>query len=254
MQCVYLGVGAIELKNQRMRITITFFILFLLTSCFVFDKIPEINIKIDKPILSEIDSIILIDSLTYSNTEENYVKVTDEFQDYRIMSFESSVRIKLKLKNSSYITSDLIEIINDKDKIFISKHENKYEFNIIKESKFKKYATIFFIVLLLVLLTKIPVALLIISPVSKFEFLKHYGGLNLIYLVLFTVCLLIFSEGFVAFLYPFYFIVLASDLLFLTKYYNDKGTARPIIAGIISNLLFLTLGQFIITFAIMIIL
>ena len=225
----------------------------LVTSCFVFDKLPEINIKIDDSILSEIDSIMLIDSSQYSNTEENSLKVINDFQDYKLMTYESSVRIKLKLKNSKYITSDLIEIINGSDKIFISKQEDKYEFNLIEESKIQKYATVFLIVLLLVLLTKIPVALLIISPVSKTEFLKHYGGLNLIYLVLFTVCLLIFSAGFVAFLYPFYFIVFASDLLFLTKYYDDKGTGRPILAGIISNLLFLTLGQYIITFAIMII-
>jgi hypothetical protein len=235
-----------------MRILLSILLSLTLTSCFVFDKLLKLNVNIDKSILSEIDSVFLIDSSEFSNEGVNQLKVTNDILDYKLVTDESKVKIRLKLRNSSYITSNTIETSNSNDKIYISKHDYKYTFNVIKESKFQKYSILFFIVLIVLLSTKIPIALLIISPSSKIDFLKQYGGLNLIYLGIFIICLLIFLPGFIGFLYLFYFVVLVSDLFFLIKYYDDKGIARPIIAGLISNLLFLTIGQFIITFAIMI--
>jgi len=235
-----------------MRILLGILLSITLTSCFVFDKVPLIRIIVDKSILSEIDSILLIGSSEFSNELVNQLKVTKDIQEYKLVTDESKVKIRLKLRNSDYITSNTIETSNSNNKIYVSKRDNNYTFNVIKESKFQKYSIMFFIVLLVLLLTKIPIALLIISPSSKIDFLKQYGGLNLIYLGIVIICLLIFSSGFIGFLYLFYFVFLVSDLVFLIKYYDDKGIAKPIIAGLISNLLFLTIGQFIITFAIMI--
>ncbi len=94
-------------------------------------------------------------------------------------------------------------------------------------------------------------ALLIINPELKKDFILKYSGLNLAYLVVIGILFAVFKDSYILFLYPSYLIIITLDLLFLTKFYKERGKTRPIIAGIVSNLLFLTIGQLAITFAIM---
>ncbi|MFQ3578685.1 MAG: hypothetical protein SNJ71_00915 [Bacteroidales bacterium] len=224
-----------------------------LTSCFVFDKIPgEVRVTIDKSIVSDIDSVFLIDNSQYVDLEErNSVKVISEIKDYSFYSSRQNARIKIKLKDSKEYFSDSTITQGSEGEIKISRVDNKVKFEKIVRTNFQKYAPLILIVLLIVLITKVPVALLIIWPSSRIKFLMYYGGLNMIYLIIFILSLILFSDAFVVFLYPFYLIVLISDLFFFVKYYQEKRTFRLVIAAIVSNLLFLTVGQFIITFAIM---
>jgi len=223
-----------------------------LSSCFVFDKIPEVRVTIDKSLESDIDSVFLIDNSQYVDLKErNSIKVTSEIKDYSFYSYRPNARIKIKLKDSKEYFSDSTITQGSEGKIKISRLDNKVRFEKIVRTNFQKYAPLILIVLLIVLITKVPVALLIIWPSSKVEFLLYYGGLNLVYLIIVILSLILFSDAFVVFLYPFYLIVLISDLFFFAKYYQEKRTFRLVIAAIVSNLLFLTVGQFIITFAIM---
>lgn len=223
-----------------------------LTSCFVFDKIPEVRVTIDKSIVSDVDSVFLIDNSQYLDLKErNSVKVISEIKDYSFYSSGQNARIKIKLKDSKEYFSDSTITQGSEGEIKISRVDNKVKFEKIVRTNFQIYAPLILIVLLIVLITKVPVALLIIWPSSRIMFSMYYGGLNLIYIIIFILSLISFSDTFVVFLYPFYLIVLISDLFFFVRYYQEKRTFRLVIAAIVSNLLFLTVGQFIITLAIM---
>jgi hypothetical protein len=164
--------------------------------------------------------------------------------------FSQNIRIKIILTNSQEIVSNTFNT-RFTTKIRISRIEGRIQFKQVKETNFEKYGLVILIILLTILVIKVPVALMIINPSNKLGFLRDYCGINLVYLTIFIISMAIISDRFIIFLYPFYFLILIADMVFLTRLYNDKGIKRPIIAAILSNILFLTIGQFIITFAIM---
>jgi hypothetical protein len=67
----------------------------------------------------------------------------------------------------------------------------------------------------------------------------------------FALLFLLLSDILVFLIYPFYLCVLVIDLVFLIIKYQEKGILRPIIAGIVVNVILLTLGQYIMTFVLM---
>ena len=223
-----------------------------LTSCFVFDKAPSIRIKIEKSALSEIDSIFLTNDPP-GNIYQLWSgkKVTTDQSTYFLYPVRQNSRIKLRLTNSNVIFSDSTIIINPSSIIKISKNNGVIGFNKVVKTEPQRYIYLFLAIFMIVFITKVPIATLINRPHSKWRFMFLYTGLNLIYLLIVILLIRFLNDIFAIMLYPFYLIVLGSDIIFLIKHYPDKGLTRPIIAGIVSNLLFLTIGQFIITFAIM---
>jgi hypothetical protein len=223
-----------------------------LTFCFVFDKAPNAKINIEKTALSEIDSIFLTDG-SKDNINQSWIgkKVTMDQSTYFLYPVRQNSRIKLRLINSEVIYSDSTIILNPSSVIKISENNGVIGFSKIVKTDLQRYISMFFAVFIIVFFTKVPIALLINKPQSKWRFMLQYTGLNLIYLLIVILLLSILNDIFAILLYLFYLIVLGSDITFLIKQYPDKGVIRPIIAGIVSNLIFLTIGQFIITFAIM---
>jgi hypothetical protein len=223
-----------------------------LTSCFVFDKAPSIRIKIEKTALSEIDSIFLADSPPDNiNQLWSGKKVTTDQNTYFLYPVRQNSRIKLRLTNSNVIFSDSTIIINPSSIIKISKNNGVIGFNKIVKTEPQRYISMFLAIFLIVFITKVPITTLINRPHSKWRFMLLYTGLNLIYLLIVILLISFLDDIFAIMIYPFYLIVLGSDIIFLIKQNPNGGLTRPIIAGIVSNLLFLTIGQFIITFAIM---
>jgi hypothetical protein len=223
-----------------------------LTSCFVFDKkLQEVQVRIDKSIVQDIDSIYLQEG-TYFETISamNSKKIIKRIEKYSFFPYSQNIRIKIILTNSQEIVSNTFNT-RFTTKIRISRIEGRIQFKQVKETNFEKYGLVIPIILLTILVIKVPVALMIINPSNKLGFLRDYCGINLVYLTIFIISMAIISDRFIIFLYPFYFLILIADMVFLTRLYNDKGIKRPIIAAILSNILFLTIGQFIITFAIM---
>jgi len=239
-------------KASPMRYLLFILMLVSFSSCFVFDKIPAVDVTLDKSLIADIDSIFLIvNSQSIDLKERNSVKVSSDIKDYSFYTHRSNARIKIKLKDSKEYFSDSTITENPEGKIKISRVDNKIRFKKVVRTNFQKYVPLILIILLIILITKVPVALLIIWPSSKLEFLLHYGGVNIIYLIIVILSYIIFSDAFVVFLLLFYLIVFMSDLFFFAKYYQDKRTYRLVIAAIVSNLLFFTVGQFLITFALM---
>ena len=223
---------------------------FSLTSCFVFDKAPGVSIKIEKSILPEIDSIFLINVSQDSNVYQSRRgrKVTEDQSRYFLYSsIKESSKIKLQLTNSSVIISDSTFIINHSPKIFISKNDGVIGFSQIERNSFQIYSKMALVIFIILFVTKVPVATLINKPKSKLRFMLLFAGLNLLYVLICMILIGFLKEMFAIMLYPFYIIVLGADITFLIKQYPDSGKSRPIIAGVVSNLLFLTIGQFIIT-------
>jgi|GEM_PF-2797526 len=234
-----------------MRKLILFVVPFLLTACFPFDKIPEVEIKIDNSAISTIDSleIYLLDS--YTDNEHEEFKVYTDNKEYKFLSHAQNAIIKITLKDRKQIRSKTLKLGEFKNRIIISKVDKKYVFEKKVESKIIKYGSIFLILFTIVFISKIPMALLIINPELKKDFILKYGGLNLAYLAVIGILFAVFKDSYILFLYPSYLIIIILDLLFLIKFYKERGKTRPIIAGIVCNLMFLTIGQLAITFAIM---
>jgi hypothetical protein len=223
-----------------------------LTSCFVFDKPPSAKIEIEKSLLPEIDSIFLnAESPNNDNRMWFGKKVTIGQSTYFLYPIHSNSRIKLTMTNSNNIFSDSTIFKNSPSLIRITKNNGSIGFNPIVKSKFQMYMPLILVIFIILFFTKVPIALIINRPLLKWRFVLLYTGLNFIYLLIFIAFISILEDKFAILLYPYYFIIIGSDIIFLTKLNPGKGLARPIIAGIISNLLFLTIGQFVITFAIM---
>jgi hypothetical protein len=224
----------------------------LLTSCFVFDKPPNAKIEIEKSILPEIDSIFL-NHESPNNYYQNCCgkKITLDQAIYYLYPVRSNSRIKLILANSKIIFSDSTIFKKATFLIRISKSNGIIGFTPIVKSKIQMYFPLILVIFLIVFITKVPISLVINRPALKWRFVLLYTGLNLIYLLIFIVFIGLFEDKFAVLLYPFYLIILGCDIMFLIKQKTDKGLVTPIISGIVSNLLFLTIGQFAITFSFM---
>lgn len=243
-----------DIEKKAMRLSVIILTSILLTSCFPIDRSPIVHVTIEKSLIPEIDSIFLIEtSHSYQTRETNSQKVKADINEYSFLlsGFNSVIRIKLKLKDTIEVISDSLMINDSKDKIKIAGQANKIKFEKIIKTKFQSYTPFIFIILLVILIAKIPLSVLIIWPSQKVRFIKLYSGLNCLYLLIFIIPMIIFSDIMIFLLYPFYLCVLLIDLIFLVKEFHEKGVLRPIIAGILGNLVFLTLGQLIITFAMM---
>jgi hypothetical protein len=223
-----------------------------LTSCFVFDKAPNVRINIEKTALSEIDSLFLTGD-SRDNINQLWIgkKVTMDQSTYFLYLVHQNSRIKLRLTNSKVIFSDSTIILNPSSVIKISKNNGEIGFSKIVKSESLRYISMFLAIFMIVFIIKVPIATLINRPNSKWRFMLIYTGLNLIYLFVVILLINFLDDIFAILLYPFYLIVFGSDIIFFLKQNPDRSLTRSIIAGIVSNILFLTIGQFIITFAIM---
>jgi len=239
-----------NLKNAKMKEFLIILLSSVISSC-AFEPSSSINVHIDKSIISNVDSIFMVDSSTRYYDEKSR-KIEPGVFDYSLLRTYSQFQIKLKLKKSQVIISDTIKILNTADIISITKVDNKINFKLISESKISKYVFIFFISLVVLLTIKILTTILILSPNSVMTYIKQISTLNLIYLVIFYPLIIVFESGYGFILFCAFLITLISDLVFLQSYYNDKGQVRTIIAGIISNILFWTIGLFILSFLIFI--
>lgn len=213
-----------------------------LTGCFCFDRKLQTNILIDETAIDEIDSICLLtednslDSLNFNSTS-----VSSSENEYR---FSTTGRIKLKLKNKNEVVSKSENWRNIK----ISKFNNKFIFEEIRASESFIMIKFFIVTFMTIFLLKVIVSFLIILPERKLKFIVFFGLLNLLYLTIFEI----FDRTIINYIFSFYTIILISDLIFLTIKYGQKGYIRPILAGLISNVLFFTIGQFLITIYVMI--
>ena len=222
---------------------------FSLTSCFVFDLAPGVKIKIEKSILPEIDSISLLEVSQDSIWESGgSIKITPNKQSYFLYTFFEKARIQIHLNNSTKVLSDSIFGPSHSHTIIISGNDGVIAFNQVEKNKKQTYLSGFLLVFAILLITKVPVATLIIKPNSKLRFMMLFAGLNFLYLLIFVVLLIFLKELLLFMLYPIYLIVLLTDTAIFLRLYREGGISRPILAGVISNFLFLTIGQFAITF------
>jgi hypothetical protein len=234
-----------------MRKFVLFLVPLLFTACFPFDKIPEVKIKIEKSAISSIDSLKILCFDKYSDSQLKDFKVSVDKEEYKFHTNVQNGIIILTLKDKSQFKSKPFKIINFKNRISILKVKEYYIFEKKEESKIVKFSSIILIIFSIVFISKIPIALLIIKPELKINFMLKYGGVNLVYLIVIGILLATFISSFFFFLYPSYLIIMILDLIFLTNCYKESGKFRPVIAGIVSNLLFLTIGQLAITYAMM---
>jgi len=226
--------------------------LFSWISCFSFDKLPETIIEIDKSIISLIDSVEIISNNSYpEESEPQKVIVKDETRyDF---GFESNrFIVKLILKDKSIVKSKLFDNYELKDVIYISKDNSSFKFEPVEESHLFKKIMTFLAIIISILITKVPIALLIIQPENKKEFFVRFAGINLIYFLCLALILLVFLDAFILFYILSYFVVFIADILYLTTNYGDSSKLKPILAAIVSNLLFITIGQIMIMILLMI--
>lgn len=231
-----------NLKNAFMKSTLTIWILFSFTTvCMAIDRMPEIRIKIDKSIISEVDSVYLIkDFQNVSSTDQNEVSPNQKW--YSFSGFHGKSRISIKLKNSYNLLTDTTLAIGRNATIIIKKHKNKIYFQEYHQSVFWRISKILVVLLIALLFVKLPIAMLIISPISKRRFLVNFAMTNLIYFVVFFGLIGIMRDTLSLVLFPLILMITISDLFFLKSRDEDCGIVRLIFATLISNVLYFTTG------------
>ena len=213
-----------------------------MTGCICIDRKLETKITIDKTAINEIDSLYLLTGQSdYDSLNFNSTSVSSDENEYR---FSDVGRIKVKLKNNTVIESKS----DNWSRIKISKSNNKFIFEKIETSETFRMTKYYIVTFIIIFLIKVLTSLFIISPNKKVNFIIYFGLLNLLYFMLFEF----FTGLIMNYLFSFYIAILILDLIFLIIKFSQKGHLRPILAGLISNVLFFTIGQFLITIYIMI--
>ena len=222
-------------------------LVFIIPSCFTVDKSKMITVHLDNTIKTEIDSIIMIDSLPDEKDSIRFQRLkTNNSESYNsFWSYGPYIWIHLKLKNSDLVKSDSINIFNSTQNIYIGKKDNKFTFMAEPLPPKTKSYIISSILFLCVISLKIMLAFWIVNPKNKLSFLLSFGTLQFIYLIISILSVMKYYEG----LYFLYFFILVCDIIFLVTFYHGKGWFRPIVAGVVSNLFLITIGNLILNFA-----
>jgi hypothetical protein len=222
-------------------------IVLMIPGCFAVDKSKMITVHIDNNIRTEIDSIIMIDSLPPENNSIRFQRLkADNSETYNsFWSYGPYIWINLRLKNSDLVKSDSINILNSTQNIYIRKNDNKITFMAEPLPPKTKNYIISGILFLFVISLKIMMAFWIVNPNNKLRFLLSFGAVQIIYLIISIFSIMKYFEGF----YLFYFLILVIDTIFLVTFYHGKGWYRPILAGLVSNFFLVTIGNLILNFA-----
>ena len=90
---------------------------------------PQVKVTVDKELISQIDSIFLIENLqTFDLKEINSIRVNAPENKYEFYSHKGNMRIKLKLSDSKEIFSDSMIVTKSKTKVKIEKRGDKIIF------------------------------------------------------------------------------------------------------------------------------
>lgn len=227
-----------------MKKLLPYILLLLVTSISALDRRAELIVSIEKNIIAEIDSIEFIPISNTKLESNSIMKVTAEQTQYSFNPTGSKSVIVLKLKKKSMVRSQQIEMAGFEDNIYVTESDGKFFIGKKIDSKVF-YNTLFFLVaLVLILITKVPITMLLIKPKSIKDYLLKASGLNLIYLLLLSYTLVVHYKYITLIFFAIYLLMMVLDAIFYTKMEPDNKKTRAIIAAVLSNLLFITLGQF----------
>jgi len=233
------------------KITALFLTVILLTTCFPFDMRPSVKIKLDSQLIAEADEFCLTDSLGTVLTNK-CTPVKKGKSSYRIWieNYKTKTGIFIRFKDAA--RPGYHQILSGTWNVQVNESNGIITTTPFVPSKFGRTALIGLFAFLVILFTKIPSALLVLWPGQKLSFLGRLIILNLLYV---SVYILVFGiKGDMAFkmLIIFYLIILLTDFFLLRYWYRRKSMQIRIIASaLFSNLVFVTLGHFILTFLIM---
>ena len=135
----------------------------------------------------------------------------------------------------------------------LQKVNNKITAEPVVKSKTIWYMTIDLIAFIVILITKIPSALLILWPKDKLRFIGRWIISNLLYLTFFILLFRLLGNGNYKYIVFYYGLVLIADFVLLEYWYKrESKTIKIALAALVSNLVFLTAGQLAITFILMV--
>lgn len=220
--------------------------LICVTSCFASVKRNR-NIVLDKTIAFSLDSLNVIDSLQ-DISFQNGIKVNSVTKKYSFPTFKKGMRIALKFKDGRTYLADKKVIAVDNQKVIIKMRYNKPIFH--QYTRFEMVAPVMIVALIVLLMIKLPVAMSVLKPDSRKIFIFRYFLLIFSVIVQFTIqfSMNIFSLP-IFFLQILLFPVII-DYFYLWFFYRQIKIGRLILTSIISNLVFNTIGLFIIYFII----
>ena len=233
------------------KITALFLTVILLTSCFPFDMRPSVKIKLDSQLTRDASELCLTDSLGTVLTDK-CTPVQKGKSNYRIWieNYKKATGILIRFKDAA--RPGYHQMLSGSWNVQVNESNGIITFTPFVSSKFRRTALIGLFAFLVILFTKIPSALLVLWPGQKLSFLGRLILLNLVYV---SFYILVFGiKGDLAFkmLIIFYLIILLTDFLLLRHWYRRKSMQVRIIASaLFSNLVFVTLGHFVLTFLIM---
>jgi len=238
-------------KVKKQVLIVLIFLLSIISSkCFAVDPSPYGYIVINKSLASEIDSIIIIKDSKQTNFDDIYkIKVMDGVNQYSPDFRLINIRIKLKLKNNTEITSDEMSAFGKENKINIYKVKGQIRIEKEVESFFLKYGRFILIALIIILVTKLPIALLMLRPENKIKFLKQFSLINLAYIFIIIIPYILqidILSVVMVFLTPI--IIILSDEIYITKYYKVNTVFGALIVSLLSNLIFLIAGLILVFF------
>ena len=238
-----------SIRKMRFIPLIWIFFLILLSGCFVFDKIPGIEIKIDKTIKSIISEICIEDSSIYRDADT--CQIIESGNNYFFSSEKDKVKFKLFFKDSTFFVTNVIDLSKEYDYVEIKKTGNNIIVEPIKESKTKKYFFIILYTYLIIWLTKIPISLALLELPQKIKFIIYWSKIQAIYLIIFVLLCVMLQEKIIILILLYYIFVGVADYIILWKKY-EIDNKKIVLAVVLSNIIFFTIGQFLITIVMMI--
>lgn len=211
------------------------------TTCSAIDRIPVVHVRIDKSIISDVDSVYLMHDFQKTIFTDRY-KVSPNQTKYTFSSFDGDLGISIKLKDSSKLLSDSTLILGRDASVIVKRNDSEISFQQYHQSMILVRGIQLIVLILTLLIFKLPIAMLIVRPESKMRFLLDFGKSILIYVVVLILLIVIMQDAFVVAFFPYVILTFLFDLFFLIYNYDGRGKLRPILAAIVINVLFLTIG------------
>ncbi len=233
------------------KITSLLLMVILLSSCFPFDMRPSMKIKLDSQLIAEADELCLTDSLGTVLTDK-CTPVQKGKSNYRIWieNYKTKTGIFIRFKDGA--RPGYYQMLSGSWHVQVNESDGIITTTPFVPSKFGRTALIGLFAFMVILFTKIPSALLVLWPGQKLNFLGKVIILNLVYVSVYILVFGIKGDMAVNMLIIFYLIILLTDFLLLRFWYRRKSMQIRIIASaLFSNLVFVTLGHFVLTFLIM---
>lgn len=217
-----------------MKRTLNLIVLTVLITNSLFGYDPPqrgFSVVIEKELLHKIDKIYILKDCS---TDSQLVNINSE---HYLFSFYPKSKIKIKLKNQNQFYPNSIVVTENTDRIHICAESNKITFKVEKYVDFKTNVPLLFSVYLL-LIIKLIITILIIKPLSKFGFIKKYGLIYLVFILLLLVTSfsqpsLLFTIG----TFTGMLLFLIFDFAFLLDKHKKKGVIAFVISSIIISFL-----------------